>query len=553
MQSISPFHAGEKQVQERLGVRELIEPWARQAIRPFMPDQHRDFYTMLPFVVGAARDLEGQPWVTLLEGNEGFLKSPAPEVLTMDTYPHSGDPLHGALREGSELGLLGIDLATRRRNRVNGRVARANENARTLEFSVDQSFGNCPQYIHARQWHRVSDEVSEHAIQSAAFTSTMRAWIEQSDTLFIASGHRGAGEAASYGMDASHRGGEPGFVHVLNDKTLVIPDYAGNNHYNTIGNLVMDSRAGLTFVDFDHGGLLQLTGTISVQWDGKEVERYPGARRLLVFTLSSAVQRERALALRWRGNERAVRTLRVVERTQESADVVSITFEARDGGPLPAFEAGQHLPIELPNEFGKSLERTYSLSGDPAAKGYRISVRRQPGGVVSNLVHDALQPGVMLNASDPGGEFVVSNGDTPIVLLGAGVGITPLLAMVYGVAGHAPAQRSGGREVWLVHGVRDTDDQLFVQELAALRSTMPNLHVHTAFSRLPDDDQDSIAGDFSHGRIDATLVRDVVGHLDADFYLCGPPAFMASLSDGLTARGVSESRLHMELFGPAAL
>ena len=194
-------------------------------------------------------------------------------------------------------------------------------------------------------------------------TSSQRAWIENADTFFIASGYRGEGESPTFGMDASHRGGDRGFVGVLSDTRLRFPDYAGNNHYNTIGNLVLDPRVGFLFVDFESGGLLQLTGTALIDWDSDELRDFPGARRLVTFDIEEIVELPAAVGLRWEADAESVRTLRLMEKIQESDDVTSFVFEARDGGPLSAFEPGQHLPIELAVPGVKEpVRRTYSLS-----------------------------------------------------------------------------------------------------------------------------------------------------------------------------------------------
>jgi uncharacterized protein len=239
------------------GVRESIEPWARQVVRSYMPQEHREFHTALPFLVAAARDQLGRPWATILTGAEGFVSSPDSRHLEIAASPTTGDALENQLAAGTDVGLLGIDLGNRRRNRLNGRVG--SRRAEGFSFAVDQSFGNCPQYIRERQWTRRTHEPSP-AVRESRLTSQMQHWCERADTLFIASGHRSDAGSRTFGMDASHRGGPPGFVQVQGSQTLLIPDYAGNNHYNTIGNLVMDPRMGLVFVDFESGGMLQLTG-----------------------------------------------------------------------------------------------------------------------------------------------------------------------------------------------------------------------------------------------------------------------------------------------------
>ena len=240
-------------------------------------------------------------------------------------------------------------------------------------------------------------------------TKAQIAWINTADTFFIASGYCDRGENAAYGMDASHRGGERGFVQVVGDGRLVFPDYAGNNHYNTIGNLFLDARVGLLFVDFETGGLLQLTGTASIDWDSAAVARVPGARRLVTVEIEQIVELPRALPLRWDADADAVRSLRLIEKIPESADVTSFVFEARDGGPLPEFEAGQHLPIELEvPEYSEPVRRTYSLSGGPSQARYRISVKREPRGTASRLLHDHMETGTIISSRQPAGGFMLS-------------------------------------------------------------------------------------------------------------------------------------------------
>ena len=153
----SPFHTGEQSVQERLGVRD-IEDWARKIVRDHLPDDHRAFHTAQPFLVAAARDSNERPWVTLLVGPEDFITSPDPGSLAIAARPAAGDALEDALTPGADIGLLGIELATRRRNRVNGRVADSGNGV--IAFAVEQSFGNCPQYIREREWRRVDGEAS---------------------------------------------------------------------------------------------------------------------------------------------------------------------------------------------------------------------------------------------------------------------------------------------------------------------------------------------------------------------------------------------------------
>ncbi len=544
MKTESPFHEGEQLVQERLGVRDTIEPWARQVVRPYLPEEHRGFHTSLPFLVAAARDGGGRPWATLLAGPPDFVRSPDPERLTIDVQPVPGDALEGALVAGADLGLLGIDLATRRRNRVNGRIE--SNGAGALVFKVDQSFGNCPQYIHERSWRRVEVSNARSPVRHVArLTPAMARWIRQADTFFVASGYGSRDESPVYGMDASHRGGDPGFVEVERDTRLVFPDYAGNNHYNTIGNLVMDPRAGMLFVDFERGSLLQLTGRTKIHWDFESLYRFPGAKRLVSFEIEEAVELEEALPLRWSAATEFVRTLRVIKKIPESEDVTSFVFEARDGGPLPGFEAGQHLPIQLEMpDYAEPVRRTYSLSNGPGEDRYRISVKREPKGLASRFLHDAMQVGAFVDARRPAGEFVLTKSERPAVLVSAGVGLTPMVSML-----HELANGPGDKPVWFIHGARDGAHHLLAEEVRDLVAGRDNVHAHVAYSRPREADVQGVDFD-SRGRVNAELIAELVPDLDASFYLCGPTSFMADVQSGLIEMSVHPDRIHSETFGP---
>lgn len=527
----SPFHIGEQQVQERLGVRE-IETWARRAVRAHMPDQHRTFYEALPFLVASARDAEGRVWATVLTGDEGFVTSPDARSLRIDAAPMPGDALEGALREGADLGLLGIEFSTRRRNRANGEVFEEG----ALLFRVKQSFGNCPQHIQPRAWRRVVPD-PKPAQTSATLSAAQRAWVAGADTLFIGSGYRGRGRDDAYGMDASHRGGPSGFVRVKSSRRLVIPDYSGNNHFNTIGNLALDPRVGLLFVDFATGSMLQLTGKATMVWDGPEVETHPDARRLIVIDIERVVELPAALPLRW-DSPGAGRRLRVLDVVDESTDVRSFVLASDDGQPLPDFEAGQHVPLAVSID-GEMMSRTYSLSNAPGEGVYRITVKRHPHGRVSQWLHDRFAAGAVVTARPPAGDFVLPDGEQPLVLVSAGVGITPMVSML-----RALVERRDPRRVYVVHGARDEEHHALGAEVAELVGRHPAGTSIVTYSR-PRPGR-------VHGRIDDTLLGPVVEATPGGVYLlCGPVAFMRDVAQILHARGVPAHRIHTESFGPS--
>lgn len=297
----SPWHAGERAAQERVGVREMMEEIGARVLRPYMPEQHRTFFAQLPFLIVGSVDETGQPWASVLAQPPGFVTSPDPLHLRIAAAPLAGDPLAANLHVDAAVGLLGIEPHTRRRNRMNGVVERVEEEA--FSVRVVQSFGNCPKYIQARAPVYV-DDVPAHAgtqVRGSALDERAREMLRRADTLFIATAHPAATPAGarSHGVDVSHRGGQPGFIRVDDDGTLTVPDFAGNQFFNTIGNLGVNPRAGLLVMDFENGDLLYLAVEGSVIWDGPEVEGFTGALRLLRFRVREMLRLEAALPLRW--------------------------------------------------------------------------------------------------------------------------------------------------------------------------------------------------------------------------------------------------------------
>jgi len=289
------FHQGEIAVQSRAGVRERVARGGGRMIRPFMPEQHRDFFTLLPTLFVASLDEGGQPWASVLAGPPGFVQSPDPQVLTVAARPLAGDPLGRHLKPGAALGLLGLQFHTRRRNRVNGRVAAIGSDGFALR--VEQSFGNCPQYIQARAPLTLSlPEPGVIRREGRKIADQSCAVIRRADTFFIASA------APDSGADMSHRGGRPGFVAVSEENgqtVLTAPDFRGNNLFNTFGNIAADPRAGLLFADFASGDLLSLAGRAEIVWDGPELAAFAGAERLLRFSVEEGVMLNHALPLTW--------------------------------------------------------------------------------------------------------------------------------------------------------------------------------------------------------------------------------------------------------------
>lgn len=295
-----PWHAGERQLQDHAGVAARMAQIGPKVIRDYMPDQHRDFFAQLPFLVAGAVDGQGDPWAGVLEGEPGFAVSPDPRTLRVTAMPDVDDPLRAGLGPGQAVGLLGIELHTRRRNRMNGRIA--GWDGKRFDVGVAQSFGNCPQYIQSRDFYLSRAPSMRFAAalpERAGLDDAARALIAASDTFFVASYVDRDESAGGRGVDVSHRGGKPGFVRVDGD-VLTIPDFSGNRFFNTLGNLTANPVAGLLFVDFERGDVLQLCGRAEVILDDPAIAAFEGAERLWRVHVRRVVRRPGALALRWR-------------------------------------------------------------------------------------------------------------------------------------------------------------------------------------------------------------------------------------------------------------
>lgn len=557
----TPFHEGELELQRRFGVESAVAQFAPKAIRPYMPDQHRDFYTSQPFLAVSARDSRGMIWATMIAngGSSDFVTSPDPFTLTIDAIMLPGDALQEALKDGDDLGILGIEFGTKRRNRVNGSIRRRHTSGpkRTcIDFQVGQSFGNCPQYIKPRQWWKrtptvkLNEGASRSIQRQEELSETQIEQIKNSDTIFVASGYRGQGNSPSYGNDVSHRGGPRGWIKVTDSKVIILPDFSGNDMYNTLGNIVMDNRFGLSVPLFETGGMIQMTGRASIDYDQQHInEIYPGALRLVVFEIDEVVTiADGSLPIAWSSNDSEddeIRKVQVARKIKESAEVTSFYLRAVGGDDpkLWPFKPGQHLPVILDVGDDRVLMRTYSLSSLPYLTEYRVSVKREPFGQASKFLHDKVQEGDVFDIQKPVGDFVLDeSSDRTIVLISAGVGATPVLSML-----HQSAKSLTRRHVFWIHGARNGEYHAFSEEVIGLKNaSLGSTSSHIVYSKPLEDDS---AHYDSTGRITPDLVFRIVPDLSrADFYICGPAAFTADLEHGLQQFGVEGRHIKYETF-----
>ncbi len=284
------FHEGERAVQRRAGVAAIADR-VGGSIHSEISAREQAFLPAQSFAVLASRDAEARVWASIVSGAPGFLHAPSAGVLELDAAPVAGDPLAQNLRVGAPIGALVIDLATRRRIRVNGRVERG---VSPIRVAVDESFTNCPKYIQRRELVAEGRAPAPAAtlVEAPALSIAQQLRIARADTFFIASGH---GEA---GLDASHRGGVLGFVHVQDERRIAWPDFAGNSMFQTLGNLATDPRAGIVFLDFATGDLLQLSGRAEVDFDPARAALFVGAERVVDFEIDAVRETRGATPLR---------------------------------------------------------------------------------------------------------------------------------------------------------------------------------------------------------------------------------------------------------------
>lgn len=286
------FHQGEHVVQRHAGV--TADGWGSAGVGTSIPPVAAEFLGMQRLVVLAAPDGTGAAWVTMLTGPPGFTTAADDRTVAVDRLPGTGDPLEGLFDglpgTGRQVGMLAIEPATRRRMRVNGRGRRHGDR---LLIHTEQVYSNCPKYLQTRTYVEDSFPARGTALVTEELTAGQQRWIAAADTFFVGT------YAAGLGADASHRGGNPGFVTVTGGRRLTWPDYVGNSMYMTLGNLELEPRCGLLFPDWENGRTLHLTGRARVDWDPDRATAVPGAQRLVDFDVERAVEITGGLPQRW--------------------------------------------------------------------------------------------------------------------------------------------------------------------------------------------------------------------------------------------------------------
>lgn len=554
--SKSPWHEGELALQRVAGVEQQMSEVGSKVVRPFLTPQLQSFFPQLPFVAVAAMDGDGWPWVSLLEGAPGFVHAPDELRLDLALSPPADDPLTPLLTNGANIGLLGIELHTRRRNRVNGVLQGS---AVEWQLEVVHAFGNCPQYIH--DWSAMRPVLPQPGSVLSMRDSTLDqlpepvlAHIDRALTAFVGSYAR---TDQGIQVDASHRGGKPGFIRRLG-ADLILPDFAGNRFFNTLGNVLSSGRAALAIPDFASGDVLHLSGEARLVDEESAGARYPGAERYWCLTPRHIVWRPGALHWRSHANEVAVEvephgpwealapsTLQRVQVTavvQETPEIRSFYLQSsQQGKALAPFKAGQFITLRVPRLDGTPLVRSYTLSASSRQASYRISIKAEGEG--SRYLHEALKVGSELAISKPTGSFTVEASGTDSahwVLLGGGIGITPLVSLAHELtdAGRGP--------VTLIQSVRDAAEAPFGKELLDLQAQGLHLRRHVTGS-------ETTSNGWIPGRVSLAQLLAEQELSELQLYLCGPAAFVQRYHQEALELGLSTGQIHTEAFGPSAL
>jgi len=279
-------HPGELTVQARAGVQR--EAHGSATVGGVVPAVAEKFLLEQRMIVISA-ERKSSLWTTVLVGEPGFIEVLDDSTLNIGADLPAEDPLYGAFDAPLEVGMIAIEPETRRRMRINGR---AHLHDHGLLVHADQVFGNCPKYIQTRRGTLVDLPPVTTRATGTRLTGEQVAWIGSADTFFVGT------TAPGLGADANHRGGNPGFIDVEPER-LSWPDYVGNSMYMTLGNLELDPRAGLLFVDFANGHSLHLSGRATVDWREERAAEWPGAQRVVDLEIDHVVQLDHRVALRW--------------------------------------------------------------------------------------------------------------------------------------------------------------------------------------------------------------------------------------------------------------
>ena len=550
------YHVGEIQAQDKAGTRGVAnELLAGRSASLSFSRNHDAFLAAQSFsamtIVEATKDIQNV-WVTPLFGIPGDItaESETEILVSPDSIP-TGDFLH-SVSPGTPLSLIAIDLARRIRHRINGVAGETSKGSSLLHMKVEEYSPNCPKYINRRELIRSPTEppVNRNALRQERpkLIEADEMLIAESDTLWIGT------YAPGVGADCNHRGGKPGFIRVVDGTAIEWPEYRGNGMFYTSGNLEVNDRAGVTIVDFATGTVLQLTGRATVNWnhDGS----FEGATRTIRLDISHVIRTDNATSHRWKLLDYSPYNPNVADVEDENTDTVTLAKIVSETEDVKTFRwvaqrripfiPGQYATFEFANVpgGGSSEVRTWTLSETPNSiqgdNTLDITVKRK--GLVTNWLHDQVQVGLQAKLHGVQGDLSALSfvSDKPVVkshilLISAGIGITPMVAMVRGIGAFRLQDQT---IVYMIHVERHEKDLLFQSELARRSRQYHHFQLTNVIT--------SQEGRLTLDRIDQLLPSNTRQLQEA--FLCGPIGFMTATSEYLVALGVPPDQIHTESF-----
>jgi len=555
MNEQSLFHPGELAVQALANEADIAQRNGT-VVSKYIIKGALSFIAQQSMTVISSTDENNQIWTSVLLGEPGFIRAQDDQHIIIDRQQiiqQPNDPLWRNIEKNSQVGLVIIELSTRRRLRVNGDINRLASGE--YEVTVAQAYPNCPKYIQRRQ-PNLSKTVFTYntpmPLFGAELTSEQLALITRSDSFFVGSG------VAEHHNDASYRGGDPGFVSIVNNRQLLIPDYKGNSMFNTLGNFTSNANAGLVFIDFEHHKLLQLTGKAKVLWDKVDDSNTSGGtKRYWHFDVTKWQETELPPALNWTFFEYSPNNpkpliseelLLVVSDIEQKSDKIKLfKLMAKEGGILPAFEPGAHLPIQMELSEKNSLVRHYSIiSSSHDNRFYEIAVQQEKhGGGGSNYMHEELHIGQTVKAKSPVNAFSLSSPGKHHILIAGGIGITPILSMLRELS-----QKNESYE--LHYSVKTDNDFAFKEEIVKLAGNKAHFYFTKGVNSKGNRTDKNSTQEMLPTRLDLRLLFKE-DKKSSHIYICGPVRMIEAVKEQADENNWQASHIHYESFGNTRL
>ncbi len=558
MATLPPFHQGELEVQslakeshiaQRNGG--VISDSILAGAIPFIAQQN--------ILLVSSLDAQGYVWTSVLMGRAGFISAPNTNSLLLNTthiVKQTNDPLWQNIIDNPQVGLLAIELDTRRRFRINGKIRRIDQTCFVIE--VEQAYPNCPKYIQRRNL-KISDEAISQQLSApkkgTRLTNQQIEIITDADSLFVGSANPIAtgsaddnltGQLQSHGGDVSYRGGYPGFVEILDGRRLRIPDYQGNSMFNTLGNIQSYPKAGIVFIDFDQGRLLQVSGRAKILWGFDDpTNKSNGTQRFWELDVENWQETDLPSEMDWHffdysphnPREQKVKgitnlNLKVQSIEDKSPRIKLFTLVSEDGANLPTFEPGAHLPVELTLDDSSKIKRHYSLvSSNEENRYYQIAVQRESNGRGGSMhLHQHGQVNSLISAKPPRNEFPLSPIGQHTILIAGGIGITPILSML-----RALVDKDASFEIH--YSAKTLADLAFKKEVSDLAGDKAHFYYSTGKNAR---------------RLNLNSVMQQMQN-DSHIFLCGPVRLIETARNIGETLGINSAQIHFESFGASPI